>query len=388
MKNNTERRSLGVYVHVPFCVQKCKYCDFCSFANLDDKIKSEYKKALISDINLSAEHLQNYTVDSIFFGGGTPTCLSAGSLCEILNSVFERYNVSNDAEITLECNPATASKNDFSALVSCGFNRLSMGLQSVHNEELSELGRIHSFEDFKRTYTDAREAGFDNINLDLMYGIPLQTEASFAKTLDTLLSFAPEHISAYALKIEPGTEFYRRRNELILPDEDAEYNMYKLVDAALTDAGYEHYEISNYALIGKKSKHNLKYWSCDEYVGFGVASHSLIENTRYSVTSSIKKYISRFNGTDTLPHFEIEEELSADALAEEYIMMRLRLSDGLSEEEYNKKFQSRLDPKYIERMYPFIKSGHIITENGIYRLTADGMYVSNYILSEILDLNI
>ena len=388
MKNNIERMLLGIYVHVPFCVQKCRYCDFCSFADLNDDVKAEYKKALITDIRSAAEYFGHHTVDSIFFGGGTPTCLFADDLGKILDAILDGYNVSNEAEITLECNPATANKDDFAALVSKGFNRLNMGLQSVHERELSELGRIHSFEDFKRTYADARAAGFENINLDLMYGIPFQTEGSFAETLDTVISFAPEHISAYALKIEPGTEFYRRCEELVLPDEDAEYNMYKLADVKLSEAGYEHYEISNYAKTGRKSKHNLKYWSCDEYAGFGVAAHSLIENTRYSTTSSIKKYLAHFNGADPATHYKIEEKLSAEALAEEYIMMRLRLSDGLSPDTYNKKYQTELDRKYIERMYPFIKSGHIKNENGIYCLTADGMYVSNYILSEILDLDI
>ena len=388
MKNNTEKKPLGIYVHIPFCVQKCKYCDFCSFAGSTDETKAEYKNALISDISSSAEYFKNHKVDSIFFGGGTPTCLTSKDLCEILNSVFEGYNVSNDAEITLECNPATANKDDFSTLASGGFNRLSMGLQSVHDRELSALGRIHGFEDFKRTYTDARLAGFDNINLDLMYGIPMQTEESFAETLNTVVSFEPDHISAYALKIEPGTEFYKKRDELILPNEDTEYNMYKLADAKLSDAGYEHYEISNYARSGKKSKHNLKYWSCDEYVGFGVAAHSLVGSVRYSITPSISQYITHFNVDRAVPHFEIEEKLSLAALAEEYVMMRLRLSDGLSTDDYKKKFQAELDTKYIDRMHPFIKSGHIINKNGIYRFTADGMYVSNYIISEILDLDI
>jgi oxygen-independent coproporphyrinogen-3 oxidase len=261
-----------------------------------------------------------------------------------------------------------------------------MGLQSAHDTELSALGRIHTFDDFKHTYFDAREAGFENINLDLMYGIPLQTEQSFAKTLDSVIALSPEHISAYALKIEPGTEFYRKKSELILPDEDSEYNMYKLADNKLASAGYEHYEISNYALSGRKSRHNLKYWSCDEYLGFGVAAHSFIQNVRYSNTSSIKKYISSISLHNN-EYFSVEEKLSKKDISEEYIMMRLRLSDGLSEKEFAQKFGFPLDPKYTERMNPFIKSGHIKNENGVYRFTADGMYVSNYILSEILDLD-
>ena len=387
MKNNFSDKTLGIYVHIPFCVQKCKYCDFCSFASLGEEIKTEYKNAIVTDISRSAEHFKDHIVDSIFFGGGTPTCLSAEQLSEILKVVFDNYNVSNEAEITLECNPATADKNYFDKLIKAGFNRLSMGAQSVHDVELAALGRIHSADEIKDTFAEARAAGFGNINLDLMYGIPHQSPESFSKTLDAVISLSPEHISAYALKIEPGTEFYRNRDKLILPDEDEEYAMYKLADERLSAAGYEHYEISNYAKSGKKSKHNLKYWSLDEYVGFGVAAHSLIGRTRYSVTDSIKKYVGHFKDVDTHLHYEIEERLSEKALEEEYLMMRLRLSDGLSPDEYEMRFGTSLDRKYIERIEPFIKSGHVICRDGRYRFTADGMYVSNYILSEVLDLD-
>jgi len=385
MKNNQNKKLLGIYVHIPFCVQKCKYCDFCSFASIGEDIKEAYISALKKDIIKSSPFFDNYTVDSIFFGGGTPTCIPANTLGDILKTLKRRYNVSNEAEITIECNPATADENDFSILLNSGFNRLSMGVQSSHDTELFALGRIHTFDNAKQTYAYARSAGFKNINLDLMYGIPLQTEKSFSQTLDRVISLKPEHISAYALKIEPGTEFYKKRFSLELPDEDAEYNMYRLADRLLSQSGFEHYEISNYALNEKKSKHNLKYWSCDEYVGFGTSAHSLVKNVRYSNTNSIKKYIASIC-TGINDHFSIEEKLSITNLVEEYIMMRLRLSDGLSESFFAQKFNFHIDNKYIERMHPFIKSGHIKNENGIYRFTSDGMYVSNYILSEILDL--
>lgn len=372
-------------MHIPFCVQKCKYCDFCSFASIDENTKEAYISALKKDIIKSSPFFDNYTVDSIFFGGGTPTCIPANELGDILKAIKRAYNVSNEAEITTECNPATASEKDFSVLLDSGFNRLSMGVQSSKNAELAALGRIHTFEEARRTYEDARCAGFENINLDLMYGIPLQTEESFSQTLERVISLNPDHISAYALKVEPGTEFYRKKLTLELPDEDVEYNMYRLADRLLSQSGFEHYEISNYAMNGKKSKHNLKYWSCDEYVGFGASAHSLVKNVRYSNTNSIKKYIAGIC-TDINDHFSIEEKLSITDLVEEYIMMRLRLSDGLSESVFSKKFGFQMDSKYVERMHPFLKSGHIKKENDIYRFTADGMYVSNYILSEILDL--
>ena len=387
MENQSKNtRSLGIYVHVPFCVQKCKYCDFCSFPKCSDELKQDYKTALISEIKEAASAFGQHLVDSIFFGGGTPTCLSADSLAEVLDVIFDNFSVSNEAEISLECNPATAKEKDFKVLRAAGFNRLSLGLQSVHDNELSALGRIHSFNDFVDTYNDARRAGFDNINVDLMYGIPYQNLESFEKTLKTLVGLSPEHISAYSLKIEPKTEFFSTKDSLPLPSEDEEYEMYKLADSYLEVCGYSHYEISNYAKPGCESKHNLKYWSCDEYVGFGIASHSFIDMTRFSNTTSISNYIDRFkNGYADECRF-IEESLSNDELTEEYIMMRLRLKSGLPEKAFYERFGFELDRKYLERMNPFIKSGHIINTDGVYSLTADGMYVSNYILSEILDL--
>ena len=387
MENQSSKaRSLGIYVHIPFCVQKCKYCDFCSFPKCSDELKQDYKSALISEIKVASKSLKHHCVDSIFFGGGTPTCLSASSISDVLCAIFNNFCVSDEAEITLECNPATAKEKDFAVLRAAGFNRLSLGLQSVHKIELSTLGRIHSFADFVNTYNDARRAGFNNINVDLMYGIPHQTLQSFEKTLKTLVELSPEHISAYSLNIEPKTEFFSIKDSLPLPSEDEEYDMYRLADSYLEGCGYSHYEISNYAMSNKESKHNLKYWSCDEYIGLGIASHSFIGMTRFSSTTSISSYIDRFkNGADEECRF-IEESLSPEELAEEYIMMRLRLKDGLSKKSFYERFGFELDGKYIERMNPFIKSGHIISTDGGYSLTADGMYVSNYILSEILDL--
>lgn len=386
MRSNNFHRTLGIYVHIPFCVQKCKYCDFCSSAGFSEATKSEYCQALIKDIKDNAKSFSEYLVDSVFFGGGTPTCLSPDALGVILEVIYSSYNVSLDAEITLECNPATAEKRDFEKLLKYGFNRLSIGLQSVHDDELNALGRIHSFDEFEKTYRDAREAGFKNVNLDLMYGIPLQSLSSFESTLQKVIDLSPEHISAYALKVEQGTEFYRKRNELLLPDEDTEYEMYSLADRMLSRSGYKHYEISNYAKSGKESRHNLKYWSLDDYVGFGVAAHSLIEGVRYAVTDSVKEYVSSVNGERDAYHFQIEEELSHKAAVEEYIMMRLRLADGLAPTDFKTKFGVLLDEKYIERIERFVKSGHVEVKDGAYAFNKDGMYVSNYILSEILDL--
>ena len=379
------KKPLGIYVHIPFCVQKCHYCDFCS-ASATEAVKERYVFALIKNIESVSNNFADYEIDSIFFGGGTPTCLSSETLSDILFSIKSNYTVSTNAEISLECNPATANYADFKALTASGFNRLSMGVQSTHNEELKLLGRIHTIADFEKTYSDARKAGFDNINLDLMYGIPCQTESSFKKTLDTVISYDPEHISAYALKIEPGTLFFKNKEKLLLPDEDSEYNMYKLAVNTLSTVGYGHYEISNYAKEGKCSVHNLKYWNADDYIGFGVSAHSCINRNRYAVINETGKYSDIIlNGLSDSYYFETEA-LSEQEFAEEYIMMRLRLSRGLSHNGYREKFSVDIPEKYIKRMIPFIQSGHIIYSNGRYSLSDDGMYLSNYILSDILDL--
>ena len=379
------KNSLGIYIHIPFCVQKCNYCDFCS-APAGEDLKAQYVSALIKNIESSAKHFSHKIVDSIFFGGGTPTCLPTKKLAEILSAVQSNYTLSDNAEITLECNPATADFSDFKTLVECGFNRLSMGLQSAHNKELKALGRLHTVEDFERTFNDARRARFNNISLDLMYGIPYQTEESFKETLEKAVSFEPEHISAYALKIEPGTLFFKNKESLILPDEDSEYNMYKTAVDLLGKYGYGHYEISNYAKPGFESRHNLKYWNCDDYAGFGISAHSCIGRDRYAVTSNMYDYINTMCSCNDNGYYEITESLTTEEFSEEYIMMRMRLGDGLSERDYQNVFSVDLDPKYIDRLNLFVKSGHIIYNTGRYSFTTDGMYLSNYILSEILDL--
>ena len=378
--------SLGVYVHIPFCVQKCKYCDFTSYANKSDDVKSQYIKALMFDISSSSSNFKNSVVNSIFLGGGTPTCIHADKLCGIIETLYDQYAVSDDVEITLECNPATVSKNDLILLKNAGVNRLSIGLQSVHDQELKALGRIHTYNDFQLTYDNAVSTGFNNISFDLMYGIPFQTIDSFQKTLETVVSLSPQHISAYGLIIEPGTEFFNNRSSLVLPDEETEYEMYIMADSLLNRHGFEHYEISNYALNGMRSRHNMKYWTLMDYAGFGISAHSLINGKRYYVTNNISDYLKHFLCDKNIKYHQIEELPDEKALCEEYIMMQLRLSDGFCENEIRWRFPNINIDKYFNRMSRFIDSGHINRYDGRYHLSVDGMYVSNYILSDILDL--
>ena len=384
-------KPLGIYVHIPFCQRKCNYCDFCS-ASAGAATKSLYVDSLMHEIAFehTRDYLSSYKIDSIFLGGGTPTCLSSKSLIALLEAILRTYNVSNDAEVTLECNPGTVDFDSLYELKIAGFNRISFGLQSANDNELNALGRIHGLKTFDITYNNARRAGFSNVNIDIMYGIPYQTLLSFGNTLEKVISYCPEHVSAYSLKIEPGTNFFENRSSLILPDEEIEYNMYMSAISLLKKSGYRHYEISNYAKPGKESHHNLKYWNCDDYVGFGISSHSCIGNDRYEIISSIEKYISYFqNGFEPNYGYALKEEsLNDEEFAEEYIMMRLRLADGLSIPAFNKRFNLDFDKKYMSRVIPYIKSGHIIYDAsyGNIRLTDEGMYVSNYILTDLLNL--
>ena len=385
MKNNP---SLGIYIHIPFCKSKCHYCDFCSSPS-GDETKNKYVNALINQITdmQACEHFSDRTVDTVYFGGGTPTCLPPDTLNDILHAVFESYSVSNETEITTECNPGTTSTDDLTSLRRGGFNRLSIGMQSANDQELQSLGRVHDMCDLDKTFNGARKAGFDNISLDLMYGIPRQTLSSFDHTLNTVIDYSPEHISAYSLKIEPGTFFFKNKENLILPDEDCEYDMYDHAVSLLESAGYSHYEISNYAKNGYRSKHNVKYWNCDDYIGFGIAAHSRVGARRYSVTTSLEEYIA-CNGKLKSDHISLEGSLTNDEFAEEYIMMRMRLSDGISLQVYEERFGKDFEKKYFERLVPYIKSGHIMYNSDLRTLcfSKEGMYVSNYILSNILDL--
>ena len=237
MRTKADKKKLGLYLHVPFCVQKCLYCDFCSFAGAKE-LMGAYVDRLCRDIKEYSIRCNSYEVDTVYFGGGTPTLLPIAELNRIMESIFKYYSVSARAEISCECNPATADLDYFKSMRAMGMNRLSVGLQSVHDSELKALGRIHTYSDFLDTYANARSAGFDNVSADLMYGIPSQTYESFSGTLKALVSLSPEHISSYGLKIEDGTPFGKMKNELILPDEDTEYDMYMLLSNYLSENGY------------------------------------------------------------------------------------------------------------------------------------------------------
>ena len=369
--------SLGLYVHIPFCVRKCNYCDFCSFPYSGAAWRDEYISALCSEIR-SYSH-KKIRLNSIFFGGGTPSLLTSDEFCSIFAAIQDTFEISPGCEFTVEANPKTLSKENLDAFRKCGVNRLSIGLQSIHENELKKLGRIHNFEEFLDSYNLARSFGFNNINIDLMYGIPEQTIDSFRETLKTVHDLSPTHISVYGLIIEEGTPFYKSLDSLTLPNEDIECEMYYLAADFLKANGYSHYEISNYSRPGYECRHNLKYWRCDEYIGVGLAAYSYFGSRRYGNTNDPRVYLQRDGAK-----YEYDEVIGLTDAAYEYAMLGLRLAEGFSLSDYRKRFGEDFYQSRSEIIDSFIREGYLLIENDRIFLTERGFYVSNAILTELI----
>ena len=282
------KKDLGVYIHIPFCLRKCKYCDFLSFVS-DKETMVKYVESLCEEIRGFFQKEKDYQVTTVYFGGGTPSILEAEWTEKILNTLKDVASIAPDAEISTEANPGTLSFEKLVTYRNCGVNRLSIGLQSTQEKELSYLGRIHSYEQFLESYRLAREAGFENINIDLMSAVPYQTLESWKETLDRILALKPEHISAYSLIVEEGTPFYEDDElEYLIPDEDTERRMYEVTEEHLQKQGYYRYEVSNYALPGKECAHNILYWKRGDYIGFGLGASSCIREARFKNTDDMK----------------------------------------------------------------------------------------------------
>ena len=340
---------------------------------------TEYVTALYRDLRAHAPACREYTVDTVFLGGGTPTTLPAYLLKDLMGEIYKHYNVSPNAEITAECNPVTGERELFARMRAAGINRLSIGLQSAHENELKALGRLHSFETFAACFADARAAGFDNISVDVMSGIPHQTPESRQKTLEKVIALGPEHISSYDLIIEAGTPFARKRATLSLPDEEAARRMYLEGIEFLSQKGYAQYEISNFAKLGYESRHNLKYWNCDEYLGFGVAAYSDFGGERFGNSRDIEAYIRGRDITEERGTPDQNERIN------EYVMLRFRLCEGLDVSAFESRFGISFEETYGKKLAPFLSAGLVRREGGRYFLSREGMLVSNTILSEILD---
>ena len=401
-----QKKKLGLYVHIPFCHAKCAYCDFYSQSGASDALMQRYTDALLLQMEDYSAAARGHVVDSVFIGGGTPTALPVDTMCELLSGIHRNFNVARGAEFTMEANPATVTLASLKKYRKMGVNRLSIGLQSAQEDELAALSRIHTLEDFEASYKAARQAGFDNISVDLMYGIPLQTADSFARTLDYVTAIAPEHISVYGLKIEDGTPFARLRDTLILPDEDTEADMYLDCIYNLAARGYHQYEISNFAKLGRECRHNLKYWNCEEYLGLGCAAHSYFNNMRFSMKRDMMLYIDSMEADMTKGGMLTEDgifmeeahlktaqpidelyTLAPNERVGEYIMLRLRLTEGISSTEFAARFGMNFDALYGRRLKIYIDNGFMRYDGERYSFTPKGMYVSNYILSTILDFD-
>ncbi|HIW21822.1 MAG TPA: radical SAM family heme chaperone HemW [Candidatus Dorea intestinavium] len=360
------KKELELYLHIPFCVKKCNYCDFPSGPSTK-KVQEEYVKQLIKKIEDKRDFAKDYEVSTIFVGGGTPTILATSLLDQIFEKVFAVFKVNKKAEITTEMNPGTGNLTYLKELKKMGINRLSLGLQSTNDLELLKLGRIHTYEDFLRTFKEAREVGFDNINVDLMSAIPEQTIASWIQSLKHIARIAPEHISAYSLIVEEGTPFYEmeQKHLLNLPNEEDERRMYKETNIILKEYGYHRYEISNYAKEGYECQHNLGYWERKEYLGLGYQAASLINNKRFV-------------------EGEEAEVLTIKNQMEEFMFLGLRKMVGISSREFYKTFNKEIHHVY-GKVLKDLKHKKLIRESkGYIALTEKGIDLSNYVLSEFL----
>ena len=377
MKNN-RRIPLELYVHIPFCVRKCQYCDFLSGPS-DEETKDRYIEALLKEIR-AAEHTEDYEIVSVFIGGGTPSALKAEAIASIMRTLQEQFFFCEDAEVTIEANPGTVDLEKLTIYRNVGINRLSLGLQSTDAEELKLLGRIHSYEEFLKSYEWAREAGFSNINIDLMFAIPGQTGEAWRQHLYQVAELNPEHISAYSLIIEEGTPFAEQN--LDLPDEDTEYQMYEDTAEILERYGYRQYEISNYAKQGYMCRHNAGYWQRLEYLGFGLGASSLYGGMRFSNTHQMQEYL-----TDSRKPEQIRKDvtvLSRNEQIEEFMFLGLRMTEGISEKKFEENFNVRLMDIYGDILQKYEETGfmeHIETK---WRLTRKGIHVSNHILADFL----
>ncbi|MBR3811453.1 MAG: oxygen-independent coproporphyrinogen III oxidase [Agathobacter sp.] len=392
-------KNLELYIHIPFCMKKCAYCDFLSFP-CDERTQSAYGDALIREIEYYGPKMKDYLVSTIFVGGGTPTWLDEEKMVEILDAIYTYFQVSNEAEITMECNPGTVTPAKLNMYKKAGVNRLSIGLQSADDEELKLLGRIHTFNTFLKTYEMARNIGFKNINIDLMSGIPYQTAEKFLHTLQKVVRLKPEHISVYSLIVEQGTPFYEAykidlaRQEAgqptqILPTEDEVYRILKLTQQYLARAGYEQYEISNFAQPGFECTHNVGYWTRENYLGLGIGAASLIDNIRYTNILDIYSYIEKTKDIqeDVSVGTNLHEEAFAvprKAQMEEFMFLGLRMNCGVTRQKFQDTFGIPVEGIYKDALEHLKAEGLLEVCAGQIKLTEKGQDLSNYALAQFL----
>ena len=382
------KKDLELYIHIPFCVKKCDYCDFLSFP-AEEKMQEDYVEALLKELVFYGKKYKDRRITTIFIGGGTPSWLRADLILKIMETVRQNFSVDRDAEITIECNPGTVTDHKFEVYKETGINRLSIGLQSAHNEELKRLGRIHTYEQFLKTYDMARKHGFSNVNIDLMSCLPGQTSLTFADTLKKVIQLKPEHISAYSLIIEEGTPFYQKYEEdairqekgeptQFLPSEEEEYQTTKMTQRILKEAGYHWYEISNFAKPGYECRHNIGYWKRADYLGVGIGAASLIDNVRYSNTRDIYQYLKESSRHETAEKVSKEEQM------EEFMFLGLRMPEGISRTEFEQNFHTTIEAVYGDVLRRLQQEEMLIKKEGRILLTEKGMDLNNYVIGQFV----
>lgn len=375
-----EPKELGIYIHIPFCKKKCYYCDFISYQGKTDLIE-KYIESICLEIEnwKKGINVKQYNVTTIYIGGGTPSYIEPKHISQILKHLKEF--IKPNVEITIEVNPGTVINSKLEKYKEAGINRVSIGLQETHDELLKTIGRIHTYEEFINTYNWARGAGFKNINLDLMIGLPNQTIQDIKENLEKVIKLKPEHISVYSLILEEGTKLERQveKGKISLPDEATERNMYWYVKNTLEKKGYKHYEISNFAKESKESKHNVNCWKQKEYRGFGIAAHSYIHNLRFSNTANLEEYIGNIANNDFLANTRVHERQDEQAMKKEYMLLGLRKIEGISITEFKNKYKENPLFLYKEELNELVKEKLIIIGGDRIKLTNKGLDFANLV---------
>lgn len=374
---------LGLYIHIPFCVSKCRYCDFNSY-KLDLDEKKKYLNALQKEMEFYKETIKGKKIDTIFIGGGTPSILNKNEIKILFQNIKNNFSITDNAEITMECNPGTLTLDKLKTMKECGVNRLSIGLQAVQNNHLEYIGRIHTYEEFEKNYYQAKEVGFENINIDLMYALPNHSKEDWMESLERIVKLNPTHISAYSLILEENTELFEmyEREEFKLLDEDTDIEMYEYTINYLKSHGYNQYEISNYAKKGFECKHNILYWKCENYVGLGTSASGFLDKTRYNNLCELEEYENIIH-TGKKP-IDWKEKLSIKDEIEESIFLGLRMNEGIKFKDFYEKYDFNFEKEYKDEMVKLEEMELIKIENEGMKLTQKGREISNSVFVEFM----